>query len=346
MKLVKDIGEKGLLQKLQPFCSPEIVGDDGAVLELEPNKKLIVTTDVLVDQVHFSDRTTSAFDVGWRSATANLSDLAAMGAVPMGITVGLSLPGDVAVSWVEELYRGLHSCLSRYQTPIVGGDITRSESINIAITALGQVTPQRIIRRSNARVGDAIIITGYHGLSKAGLELLLNPELGQNLTSQEKKIIIRCHQQPLPRIELLSILQEEVVSNVSIGGMDSSDGLADAISKICQFSRVGAIIDGENLPIHPILLKLTNLEQAIQWTLYGGEDFELVLCLPFSLAVTLTNKLGTNANIIGRIIAENKIILKYQKNQQISGIKLGEPTRSSQQSFGEIPITDSAFKHF
>lgn len=345
MELVKDIGEKGLLQKLQPFCSPEIVGDDGAVLELEPNKKLVVTTDVLVDKVHFSDRTTSAFDVGWRGATANLSDLAAMGATPIGITVGLSLPGDVPVSWVEELYRGLHSCLSRYQTPIVGGDITRSETITVAITALGQVSPQRIIRRTSARVGDAILITGYHGLSKAGLELLLNPELGQNLTSQEKEIIIRCHQQPLPRIEVLSIL-EEVVSDVSIAGMDSSDGLADAISQICQFSGVGAIIDGDNLPIHPILLKLATLEQARQWTLYGGEDFELVLCLPFSVAVILTNRLGTNANIIGRIIPENKVILNYQKNQQDGDRKLEEQTRSCHQNFREISITDSAFKHF
>ncbi len=116
---VKDIGEQGLLKKLQAFCPTDIIGDDGAVLQLEKDKKLVVTTDVLVDKVHFSSRTTSAFDAGWRGAAANLSDLAAMGATPLGITVGLSLPGSTPVSWVEELYRGLDSCLRKYQTAIV-----------------------------------------------------------------------------------------------------------------------------------------------------------------------------------------------------------------------------------
>jgi thiamine-monophosphate kinase len=101
---VKDLGEQGLLTKLQKFCPQEIVGDDGAVLAIEGDRRLVVTTDVLVDGVHFSDRTTSAFDVGWRATAANLSDLAAMGATPLGITVGLALPGDKLVNWVEELW--------------------------------------------------------------------------------------------------------------------------------------------------------------------------------------------------------------------------------------------------
>ena len=119
--LVKDIGEQGLLQKLQLFCPQDVIGDDGAILPTEPDQSLVVTTDVLVDEVHFSQRTTTAFDVGWRAAAANLSDLAAMGATPLGITVGLSLPGSVAVAWVEELYRGMSACLGQYQTAIVGG---------------------------------------------------------------------------------------------------------------------------------------------------------------------------------------------------------------------------------
>ena len=180
-QLVKDIGEQGLLKKLQSFCPGEIIGDDGAVLPTHPDKDLVVTTDVLVDGVHFSDRTTTAFDVGWRAAAANLSDLAAMGAEPLGITVGLSLPGDVLVSWVEDLYQGLTACLQQYDTPIVGGDICRSQVITVAITAFGQVLPHQVIRRSNAQVGDAIVITGLHGLSRAGLELLLHPELGNQL---------------------------------------------------------------------------------------------------------------------------------------------------------------------
>ncbi|HEY9597398.1 MAG TPA: AIR synthase related protein, partial [Cyanophyceae cyanobacterium] len=162
--LVRDIGEQGLLERLQRFCPNDIVGDDAAVLSwLELGQSLVVTTDVLVDGVHFSDRTTSPQDVGWRAAAANLSDLAAMGATPLGITVGLSITGDTSVSWVEGVYQGLTQCLQEYNTEIVGGDVVRSPLISLAITAFGQVSPSRIIRRSAAKVGDAIVVTGVHG---------------------------------------------------------------------------------------------------------------------------------------------------------------------------------------
>ncbi|MEH1833538.1 MAG: AIR synthase related protein [Nostoc sp.] len=125
---VKDIGEQGLLERLQRFCPPEIIGDDAAVLVTVPEQSLVVTTDVLVDGVHFSNLTTSLEDAGWRAAAANLSDLAAMSASPLGITIGLGLPGEVRVSCVERLYQGVTECLQKYNTPIVGGDIVRSRS--------------------------------------------------------------------------------------------------------------------------------------------------------------------------------------------------------------------------
>jgi thiamine-monophosphate kinase len=161
IQTVKDLGEQGLLQRLQGFCPSELVGDDAAVLEIDSGHSLVVTTDLLVDGVHFSDRTTSPEDVGWRSAAANLSDLAAMGASPIGITVALGLPGNVPLSWVESLYQGLYDCLQRYQTPIVGGDVCRSSVITVSITAFGQVLPQRVIRRSLAQPGDAIAVTDF-----------------------------------------------------------------------------------------------------------------------------------------------------------------------------------------
>ncbi|MFM6403188.1 MAG: AIR synthase related protein, partial [Microcystis sp.] len=104
---VKDLGEQGLLPILQKYCPAEIIGDDGAILSLKDGYSLVVTTDVLVNNVHFSDLTTSPEDVGWRAAAANLSDLAAMGAEPLGITVGLALTPNLAIDWLEGLYRGL-----------------------------------------------------------------------------------------------------------------------------------------------------------------------------------------------------------------------------------------------
>ena len=118
---VQAIGEQGLLALLQAFCPAEVIGDDAAVLALAPEQSLVVTTDLLVENVHFSEQTTSAEDVGWRAAAANLSDLAAMGASPVGITVGLGLPGHLPVAWILSLYQGLQACLAPWQTPILGG---------------------------------------------------------------------------------------------------------------------------------------------------------------------------------------------------------------------------------
>ncbi len=311
--LVKDLGEHGLLKRLQRFCPRDVIGDDGAVLEITLGKSLVVTTDVLVDEVHFSDRTTTAFDAGWRAAAANLSDLAAMGANPLGITVGLSLPGEKAVDWVEELYQGMEACLAVYDTPIVGGDVCRSAVTSIAITALGEVLPTRTIRRSNAKPGDVIVVTGLHGLSRGGLEILLDPSKTKSLEFQERERLIEAHQRPKPRLDILPYLAQ-IPENIAIAGMDSSDGLADAIKQICSCSGVGATINGEDLHIFSGLTKLAGLEKAGEWLLHGGEDFELVLSLPLSSAVALVKNLSSEAAIIGEVTQGCEIKIINGKN--------------------------------
>ncbi len=317
---VRDVGEQGLVQRLQHFCPSDIVGDDAAVLPFpELGQSLVVTTDVLVDGVHFSDRTTSPEDVGWRAAAANLSDLAAMGASPLGITVGLSVTGDTSVSWVEGVYQGLTCCLRNYNTEIVGGDVVRSPLVSLAITAFGQVSPTRTIRRSAAKVGDAIVVTGIHGASRAGLELLLNPQLGQNLSDGERSHLLQAHQRPKPRLDVLPILWQILDSQspipnpqspIHVAGMDSSDGLADAVIQICRLSGVGAAIERTKIPVLPISSQLVSPEQAVEWALYGGEDFELVLCLPSEPAEALVEQLGDGAAIIGNITTGKQVWLK------------------------------------
>jgi thiamine-monophosphate kinase len=388
--LIKDIGEQGLLQILQKFCPAEIVGDDCAVLAINPNQSLAVTTDMLVDGVHFSDRTTGPYYAGWRAAAANLSDLAAMGARPLAVTVALAVSADTAVDWVEEFYRGMTACLQEYHTPIAGGDVVRSPVVTISITALGQVEENRTIRRSNARANWAIVATGFHGASRAGLELLLNPEFGQNLGKGDRTSLILAHQQPKPRLDVLPILWEildaagamepplspplakgekpelemkpplspplakgekpelemeslmkgekqesnslspplskggpggvnspiaqesnsldpplskggpgGVNSPIAIAGMDSSDGLADAIVQVCRASGVGANVDRTKIPIPHSLSEIVSAEKALDWALYGGEDFELVLFLPIDRAKLLVERIGDGAAIIG-----------------------------------------------
>ena len=312
---VSDIGEQGLLAKLKAFCPSSIVGDDAAVVNLGGDHSLVITTDVLVDGVHFSDGfakpevyTTSPEDAGWRAVAANLSDLAAMGASPCGITVGLTLPGDLPVKWVERLYQGLSECLQQYDTVLWGGDITRSSLITISITAVGKVSPSAVIRRQDARVGDVILVTGQHGASRAGLELLLHPERQQELSPVDAQKLIQTHQRPKPRLDIPPLLQT-ILPEFRVGGMDSSDGLADAILQICRASGVGAKLSRESLPIPDELLRWLSLEQALNWTLYGGEDFELVLTLPRQFAELLQEKLGNSARIIGEITTETEVKL-------------------------------------
>lgn len=301
---VQDIGEQGLLKRVQAFCPSGIaslhgyvpVGDDAAVLPTEPGKSIVITSDVLVDGVHFSDRTTPPESAGWRAIAANLSDLAAMGASPLGITVGLGLPKTTPVEWVERLYQGMSDCLAQYGGAIVGGDLCRSPIITLAITAIGQVDPNRVIARSTAQPGDAIFVTGFHGSSRAGLEMLLNNDL-----APERASLIRAHQYPIPRFDLPSI-------STRVSGMDSSDGLADAVLQICRMSGVGAIVDRALIPIDPALKQWVSTEQAIDWALYGGEDFELVLCLPFDQAQQWTKQMEGSA-IVGEITSDLSVQL-------------------------------------
>mgnify|MGYP002396382287 CR=1 FL=1 len=316
--MIRDIGEQGVLKRLQRFCPSDIVGDDAAIMpNPEPGQLLVVTTDVLVDGIHFSDRTTSAEDVGWRAVAANLSDLAAMGSSPLGITVGLSLPGDVAVSWVERLYQGMSECLQPYNTPIVGGDVCQSPVITVSITAFGQVLQERVMRRSNAKVGDAIVVTGVHGASRVGLELLLNPEFGKDLSEKERSRLIQAHQRPKPRLDILPQLWEILASQspISLTAMDSSDGLADAIAQICRASGVGAVVERDAIPIPSVLPQLVSPEQVWDWVLYGGEDFELVLCLSEPLAQVFVEKFAAGSAIIGSITSGRSVCLRDSTGQ-------------------------------
>lgn len=307
---VYEIGEQGLLKRLQSFCPVDIIGDDAALLSVSEGYSLVVTTDTLVDGVHFSDRTTSPADAGWRAAAANLSDLAAMGAEPLGLTIGLGLPGDVEVCWVEQFYQGITDCLQPFATPIVGGDICRSPIITVSITALGQVLPDQAIRRSHAQPGDAIVVTGVHGASRAGLELLLHPEQGQGLSVEDRATVIRAHQRPQPRLDAVFLLRKILEQAAGrVAGMDSSDGLADAVLQLCRASRVGAQLERNLIPLPSCLTAWVSEAQAIDWALYGGEDFELVLCLPRFIAQKLVEQLH-EAVMVGTITADSVVVLK------------------------------------
>jgi thiamine-monophosphate kinase len=316
---VGDLGEQDLLAFVQGFCPPQVVGDDGAILSPTPGYKLVITTDVLVDGTHFSDRTTPPEAVGWRAVAANLSDLAAMGAMPLGITVGLSLPSHCPVAWLQALYQGMVRCLdhhgSKTNLGILGGDLCRSTVITIGITAIGEAPPPRLLVRHGAQPGDVIVATGLHGASRAGLELLLQGTSPQLVTlpqaPPQAQQWIQAHQYPVPRLDIIPWLDRHLndLKTRTLAAMDSSDGLGDAIVQICRASGVGARIDRRCLPLPPGLENWVGAPKAWEWTLYGGEDFELVLALPRSLAQDLCDVLKPGAVIIGEVTEGQEIIL-------------------------------------
>lgn len=304
---IQDIGEHQLLAIINQYCDQKINGDDGAIIPLTKNTNLVVTTDILVENVHFSDRTTPPESIGYRGVSANLSDIAAMGGMPIGITVGLSLRRDTEVNWVEKLYQGMKQCLNPYQINIIGGDITKSDTNTISITALGKVSSSHSIYRHQAKVGDVILITGNHGLSRAGLEILLNPQEYSHTSPHFQEKVIFAHQYPKPRLDIINYLYEICPSGYRIAGMDSSDGLADAIMQICQKSGVGARLDRAAITIDEAIKEMVREEKALEWVLYGGEDFELVLCLEAELAKKIQERGGGKCHIIGEITSDTEI---------------------------------------
>lgn len=301
---IAELGEHEVLRRLRPYCAT-VVGDDGAVQSLPVGEQLVVTTDVLVDQVHFSDRTLSPNALGWRAAAANLSDLAAMGSTPLGLTIGLTLSPNTPWSWVEALYQGFKDCLDHHGGAIIGGDLCRGPQRSLAITALGSAVPGQILYRNRAQINQTLVTTGVHGAARTGLALLLN-EI--HLVNPAAQSWIKAHQQPVPRFDAIAALHAHCPDLSYVAAMDTSDGLADAVIQICGQSRVGATLLRSQLPLPPGLVDAVGQSTAENWALYGGEDFELVLSLPSNIARLFVEALP-GSQIIGQTTSDLTIRL-------------------------------------
>jgi thiamine-monophosphate kinase len=301
--LLRDLGEAELLRRLAAYAPPGQLDDDAAILRPSGDASLVVNTDLLVEELHFSDATMGPEDVGWRAAAANLSDLAAMGCGPVvGITVGLVAPADTAWAWVEGVYAGLSSALGHYGGQLLGGDCSGGRQRMLAITALGRLGAGAI-RRGDGRAGDWLVSTGPHGLSRLGLALLQQelpaPQamgLGETLQQQA----IEAHRRPRPRLDAVETLArcQPPGSPWRVGGTDSSDGLAAAVTHLAVGAGCVAELNRDALPIPT---ELAQLPQGEGWCLAGGEDFELVLALEPAWGEALVAALP-GCQRIGRLI--------------------------------------------
>jgi thiamine-monophosphate kinase len=303
VETLAQLGEWELIRRLGAFAVPGRFDDDAALLLPPAGQALVVNTDVLVEGVHFSEATTAAGDVGWRATAANLSDLAAMGCSgALGITVGLTAPGSTPWTWVEGVYGGIQEALQNYGGELLGGDCSSGQQRQLAITALGSVSPARPIRRRDGRPGDRLVASGPHGLSRLGLALLLGT-LDQAHTNQLSDALwqraLQAHRRPKPRFDVVEALQHSQPpgSPWRVGGTDSSDGLVAAAAAIASASHCVAALDHQRLPLEPAMAALP---QAEAWCLAGGEDFELILALEPRWAQALCNA-APDCQVIGEL---------------------------------------------
>ena len=305
--VLDDLGEAELLRRLERFAAPGQFRDDAAVVSPTPGCQLLISTDVLVEHQHFSAATTSADAVGWRAAMANLSDLAAMGAERVvGVTVGLGCPGSTAWTWVEGVYDGMTRALACHGGRLLGGDCVAAPVASLAVTAVGEVNPQRLIRRDAARPGDWLVCSGPHGLSGYGLDLLLQHVNPASASAQQREAV-RAHCYPRARLDMVPMLADTRPPTVPwrVAGTDSSDGLARSLQLLCQNTGLGVQLTA--LPLSPALASCPN---AYDYCLWGGEDFELVLALDPSWAQALLNH-SRNVQHLGVVTGHGGIVLHH-----------------------------------
>jgi thiamine-monophosphate kinase len=283
---LSDIGEFALIERLKEIFGAETapyveigIGDDAAVLNLTPGARLVVTTDALIEDVHFVLDRIEPRVLGRRAVAANLSDIAAMGARPRCAFVVLGLRPHANVDYVLEIARGMAELALEYDARIVGGDITRSpNALSLTLTVIGETT-DGLLTRSGARPGDAIMVTGHLGGSAAGLGIAANPSVGVSMSRKEVDALLKRHNDPTPRVREGIALAG---AGLATSAIDVSDGLAGDLRHICEMSRVGASIDPEKIPID----RSTHLaagwlgQDAIALALTGGEDYELIFTCP------------------------------------------------------------------
>jgi thiamine-monophosphate kinase len=302
---VSGLGEFGLIDLLAGMISDAKInqvspgrlvlgpGDDAAAWRSDASIEL-ATVDSMVQGVHFSLDFTSWRDLGWKSLAINLSDIAAMGGLPRYALVALGLPEDTRVEDVSGLYQGMIELAWQTGTAIVGGNISRSPVVSVTITVLGGSLDSQILRRSTARPGEAIAVTGHPGTAAAGLAILKNeikPAPGEEYL---KGAFLR----PVPRLEEGRALVKGGVATA----IDTSDGLLADLRHICEASRVSAEVDIDLIPIHPAVTENFG-EKAWELALSGGEDYELLFTAGNSVIERVKEGLACPVTVIGRITA-------------------------------------------
>lgn len=259
------------------------IGDDTAIVRPSPGSWSLLTTDLLVEGVHFDSRTASFADIGYRAAVANLSDIAAMGGMPQFLLIALAVPRQGTSAQVRQLYRGLMAVCRPYGVRLIGGDTSASKSgWFLSLALVGTVAPQRALLRNGAKIGDFLYVTGSLGDSLAGLKLLRESTSRRRrsrttptLSRTHKQFLVRRHLHPSARVREGQWLS---AGRLATAAIDLSDGLSGDLRHICEESRVGADLDLSAIPLSPACRAYAQARRLdpVALALAGGEDYELL----------------------------------------------------------------------
>ncbi|MCU7555764.1 thiamine-phosphate kinase [Alteromonas sp. ASW11-19] len=283
------------------------IGDDCAVTTVAENQQLAVTTDTLVAGVHFL-ADAPARSIAHKAVAVNLSDLAAMGAEPAWISLSLSLP-ELQESWLEEFVSGLYELTQYYSVQLIGGDTVRGP-MALTITAQGFIPPGSALQRSQARPGDWLYVTGTLGDAGAGLDILQDKLIAQG---EERDFLVKRHQYPTPRVAAGTALRRTASACI-----DVSDGLLADLSHILRQSGCGACVHVDKLPISRALRHVTDIEQAYQYALAAGDDYELIFTVSEEQRGNLETSLASTnvkATCIGQLTGHRENIELKLNNQ-------------------------------
>ena len=304
---VSELGEFGLIRLLADIIdkakNPENIswqqaligiGDDAAVWESDGTIQL-ATTDSLVQDTHFDLSTTSWEELGWKAIAVNLSDIAAMGGIPRYALVSLALPGELETACIADLYRGMAQIAGEFGVAIVGGNIARADKTMITATLLGSAEDKAVLTRSAAVSGDQVAVTGYLGLSAAGLRMLK-----QNLDfdAETSRLLRRAYLQPMPRVKEGQILLQQGVR----AAIDISDGLIADLAHVCEASQTSARIRADSVPIHPTLEARFEAD-CQRLALTGGEDYELLFTASSQVVAQVRQAVSCPVTVVGEVTA-------------------------------------------
>ena len=279
MQTISDVGERALIQRITArlATAPWVIvgpGDDAAVIAPERGEDDVLTTDAQIEDVHFDRRFVPPDAIGHRALAVNLSDLASMGAQPRAALLSLALPGTLDVAFVDGLMDGMLALAATHRVTIIGGNITRSPGpIMIDVTAIGSVRRRRVLKRSGARPGDDVYVTGTIGDAAAGLKSLQTRPHDAEMNACEQRFL-----RPEPRVRAGLLLGRNRAASAC---MDLSDGLADGVRNIGEASGVGMVLDATALPIADQTRRWYEAQghDPVAAAVAGGDDYELLFTL-------------------------------------------------------------------